>query len=90
MLTVCAFLIGVPHRNGKRHVTEMAKLSLAICSGVSEVHVPHLPDHIFQLRIGIHTGKMVAFIQGARVIMDEKKKKQTNKQTKHKVWSDKA
>ncbi|XP_033632525.1 receptor-type guanylate cyclase daf-11-like [Asterias rubens] len=56
---------GVPQRNGNKHAPEMARLSLAICSGVSTVQIPHLLGSIFKLRIGIHTGPCAAGVVGS-------------------------
>ncbi|XP_038045395.1 uncharacterized protein LOC119719979 [Patiria miniata] len=56
---------GAPNRNGRRHAPEMAKLALAIYREMATLHIPHLPDHTFQLRIGIHTGPCAAGVAGS-------------------------
>ena len=48
---------GVPHRNGKNHVTEVGKLALDLRSVMSTLEIPHLPGTRFRIRIGVHTGK---------------------------------
>ncbi|XP_022096598.1 atrial natriuretic peptide receptor 2-like [Acanthaster planci] len=56
---------GAPRRNGSRHAPEMARLSLAIRREIATFHIPHLPDHTFELRIGIHTGPCAAGVAGS-------------------------
>ena len=50
---------GLPVRNGNRHVTEIADMSLDILSAVDEFVFPNLPDKSLQFRIGIHTGELL-------------------------------
>lgn len=50
---------GLPLRNGNEHVTEIAKMSVAILDSVNEFHIRHLPDVKLRARIGIHSGIMI-------------------------------
>lgn len=50
---------GLPLRNGNEHVTEIAKMSVAILDSVNEFHIRHLPDLKLRARIGIHSGIMI-------------------------------
>ncbi|XP_002739215.1 guanylate cyclase 2G-like [Saccoglossus kowalevskii] len=58
---------GVPLRNGKQHVGEIASLSLDLQYNISKLEIPHLPGTTLKLRIGIHTGKVVAGIVGTKM-----------------------
>lgn len=48
---------GIPSRNGRRHVIEIARLSLDIMAASMDFAIPHMPDVKLTLRIGIHTGQ---------------------------------
>ena len=47
---------GVPRRNGQKHVSEIAKMSLEILDKARSIDIAHMPGKKFQIRIGIHTG----------------------------------
>ena len=48
---------GLPERNGKDHVTQIADTALRLRNAVdTEFTVPHMPDWKLQIRIGLHTG----------------------------------
>ena len=60
----CGFLcylhvspIGVPKRNGQKHVTQISMMALDLLHHVSHLDVPHQPGMRMKLRSGIHTGK---------------------------------
>ncbi|XP_041366399.1 atrial natriuretic peptide receptor 1-like [Gigantopelta aegis] len=55
---------GLPVRNGNRHVTEMADVSLSLLQCVQEFAIPHRPDRQLQIRAGLHTGPVVAGVVG--------------------------
>ena len=55
---------GLPEKNGDRHASEVALLSLELRQSVSAFSVPHLPSEKFKLRIGIHSGKNNSTISG--------------------------
>nr|KAG5686951.1 hypothetical protein BaRGS_021526 [Batillaria attramentaria] len=49
---------GLPQRNGNKHCSEIALLSLELMAGVRTFQIPHMPDEPLMLRIGIHTGRL--------------------------------
>lgn len=55
---------GLPKRNGKRHIQEVADCALDILASVSTFCIPHQPDQKVRIRIGIHTGPVVAGVVG--------------------------
>ncbi|XP_077996444.1 atrial natriuretic peptide receptor 1-like [Glandiceps talaboti] len=55
---------GLPQRNGNRHAPEIANCALDLLSSVVEFKIPHRPKQKLQLRIGIHTGPVVAAVVG--------------------------
>ncbi|BES97780.1 Guanylate cyclase [Nesidiocoris tenuis] len=55
---------GLPIRNGDRHAGEIASMSLDLLDAVKNYRVIHRPEETLQLRIGIHTGPVVAGVVG--------------------------
>ncbi|ESO04934.1 hypothetical protein HELRODRAFT_78187, partial [Helobdella robusta] len=55
---------GVPVRNGQRHAAEIANVSLDLLSSVLSLRIRHRPNIQIQLRVGIHTGPVVAGVVG--------------------------
>ncbi|XP_061525053.1 retinal guanylyl cyclase 2 isoform X3 [Phycodurus eques] len=55
---------GVPVPNGKRHVAEIANMSLDILSAVGTFKMRHMPDVPVRIRIGLHTGPCVTGVVG--------------------------
>ncbi|KAK6050443.1 adenylate/guanylate cyclase catalytic domain protein [Cooperia oncophora] len=55
---------GVPRRNGHDHIKEICSMSLGFMHSLIGFHIPHLPDEQLRLRIGIHTGSVVAGVVG--------------------------
>uniref|UniRef100_A0A914UHY5 Guanylate cyclase n=1 Tax=Plectus sambesii TaxID=2011161 RepID=A0A914UHY5_9BILA len=55
---------GLPNRNGTAHVYQIADMCLAFQRSVRTFRVAHLPDEQVQLRIGMHTGPVVAGVIG--------------------------
>ena len=51
---------GLPHRNGNRHVAEVANTALNLLDEVSLFKIKHRPEETLLLRIGIHTGSCAA------------------------------
>ena len=45
-------------RNGNRHASEIARLSLELLSSTKRFAIPHMPNKKLLIRIGAHTGKM--------------------------------
>ncbi|XP_072050159.1 atrial natriuretic peptide receptor 1-like [Amphiura filiformis] len=58
---------GLPIRNGDDHAKEIALMALALVKKVASFRIRHLPDHIMQLRIGIHSGPCAAGVVGLKM-----------------------
>lgn len=58
---------GLPLRNGKQHAAEIASMALHLLSAISSFRIQHLPNEVLQLRIGMHSGPVVAGIVGTRM-----------------------
>lgn len=55
---------GLPISNGNRHVGEIASMSLELLQAVRTHRISHRPNETLKLRIGIHTGPVVAGVVG--------------------------
>uniref|UniRef100_A0A8C3AUH4 Guanylate cyclase n=1 Tax=Cyclopterus lumpus TaxID=8103 RepID=A0A8C3AUH4_CYCLU len=55
---------GVPTRNGNRHAAEMANMSLDILHCIGTFKMRHMPELKVRIRIGLHTGPVVAGVVG--------------------------
>ncbi|XP_013862140.1 retinal guanylyl cyclase 1 [Austrofundulus limnaeus] len=55
---------GVPTRNGNRHAAEMANMSLDILHCIGTFKARHMPDLKIRIRIGLHSGPVVAGVVG--------------------------
>nr|XP_006814370.1 PREDICTED: atrial natriuretic peptide receptor 1-like [Saccoglossus kowalevskii] len=55
---------GLPQRNGNRHLAEIANCALDILSFTTSFKIRHRPNQKLQLRIGLHTGPVVAGVVG--------------------------
>ncbi|XP_054274284.1 receptor-type guanylate cyclase Gyc76C-like isoform X2 [Macrosteles quadrilineatus] len=55
---------GLPIRNGDKHVGEIASMSLDLLEAVKNYQIAHRPHDTLQLRIGVHTGPVVAGVVG--------------------------
>ncbi|XP_054839893.1 guanylate cyclase 2G-like [Eublepharis macularius] len=55
---------GLPIRNGTKHVEEIATMSLHFLSAMISFEIGHMPNEKLRLRIGIHTGPVVAGVVG--------------------------
>ncbi|XP_049598271.1 retinal guanylyl cyclase 1 [Syngnathus scovelli] len=55
---------GVPNRNGNRHAAEMANMSLDILHCIGTFKMRHMPELKVRIRIGLHSGPVVAGVVG--------------------------
>ncbi|KIH47532.1 adenylate/guanylate cyclase catalytic domain protein [Ancylostoma duodenale] len=55
---------GLPNRNGQEHIRAICDLSLELIMGLTNFRIPHLPNEKLNIRIGIHTGPVVAGVVG--------------------------
>ncbi|KAK0094945.1 hypothetical protein PV326_009569 [Microctonus aethiopoides] len=55
---------GLPIKNGNRHAGEIASMSLELLNVVKQHTIAHRPNETLKLRIGIHTGPVVAGVVG--------------------------
>ncbi|ELU13548.1 hypothetical protein CAPTEDRAFT_146841 [Capitella teleta] len=55
---------GLPVRNGKQHVKEVACMALDLLRAISEFKVRNRPEYQMRLRIGLHTGPCAAGVVG--------------------------
>lgn len=56
--------LGLPIKNDNRHVGEIASMSLELLQAVKTHRISHRPNETLKLRIGIHTGPVVAGVVG--------------------------
>ncbi|XP_071182085.1 atrial natriuretic peptide receptor 1-like [Mytilus edulis] len=55
---------GLPERNGDKHVSEMAYVALDLLQAVRMFRLPHDPGSCLRIRIGLHSGPVVAGVVG--------------------------
>ena len=58
---------GLPTRNGNAHVSEICSMALDLLSHMVSFRIPHMPSEYVQLRIGIHSGMVVAGVVGIKM-----------------------
>ncbi|XP_071145186.1 uncharacterized protein [Mytilus edulis] len=58
---------GVPRRNGRRHAPEIATMALDLLDNIKKLEIPHLPGSKFKLRIGLHSGPVLAGVVGTKM-----------------------
>ncbi|XP_077995970.1 atrial natriuretic peptide receptor 1-like [Glandiceps talaboti] len=55
---------GLPVPNGDRHSAEIASLALDMLSCTLDFKIRHMPERQLQIRVGLHTGAVVAGVVG--------------------------
>uniref|UniRef100_A0A3Q1GVC9 Guanylate cyclase n=1 Tax=Acanthochromis polyacanthus TaxID=80966 RepID=A0A3Q1GVC9_9TELE len=55
---------GIPNRNGNRHAGEVSNMSLDILHSIGNFKIKHMPDVKVKIRIGLHSGAVVAGVVG--------------------------
>ncbi|XP_076326547.1 receptor-type guanylate cyclase Gyc76C-like isoform X2 [Tachypleus tridentatus] len=55
---------GLPIRNGDQHAGEIASMALELLDAIRSFRIRHRPNQTLKLRIGIHTGPVVAGVVG--------------------------
>ncbi|XP_030746058.1 guanylate cyclase 32E [Sitophilus oryzae] len=58
---------GLPIRNGNRHAGEIASMALHLLKKIQKFEIKHKPGDVFKLRIGIHSGHVVAGVVGLKM-----------------------
>ncbi|XP_046580997.1 atrial natriuretic peptide receptor 1-like [Haliotis rubra] len=58
---------GLPQKNGNRHASEIARMSLALLKEIDTFKIRHLPNERLLLRIGLHSGPVVAGVVGLKM-----------------------
>eukprot|EP01135_Chromosphaera_perkinsii_P011073 Nk52_evm32s2325 gene=Nk52_evmTU32s2325 len=58
---------GLPTRNGQLHASAIANMALELLASVVDFRIKHLPDTQLQLRIGLHSGPVVAGVVGLKM-----------------------
>lgn len=58
---------GLPVRNGNSHAREIARMSLKLLQAVGHFRIRHRPNDQLKLRIGLHSGPVVAGVVGLKM-----------------------
>ncbi|GAU91487.1 hypothetical protein RvY_03727 [Ramazzottius varieornatus] len=58
---------GLPVRNGNLHAREIGRMSLRIIEAVKTFTIRHRPDDSLRVRIGLHSGPVVAGVVGLKM-----------------------
>ena len=58
---------GLPNRNGVQHVRHIANMALDLSKASVTFTIRHLPEQTLRLRVGIHSGQVVAGVVGLKM-----------------------
>ncbi|CAG9759818.1 unnamed protein product [Ceutorhynchus assimilis] len=58
---------GLPQRNGLKHAYEISRLALDLLGAIKQFRIRHRPDMPLLLRIGLHSGPVVAGVVGHKM-----------------------
>ena len=58
---------GLPERNGDRHAGEIGSMALHLLSAMKDFKIRHMPEITLQLRVGLHSGPVVAGVVGVKM-----------------------
>ncbi|KAK2167102.1 hypothetical protein LSH36_32g17007 [Paralvinella palmiformis] len=58
---------GLPHKNGRRHASEIASMALYIKNRITNMEVGFMRHSKLSLRIGVNSGKVVAGVVGRKM-----------------------
>jgi class 3 adenylate cyclase len=58
---------GLPIRNGNDHAPVIARISLVLLKAIKSFKVRHVPDYNFRMRIGLHSGPVLAGVVGLKM-----------------------
>jgi len=58
---------GVPRENGINHTTEIACMALEMIAVVQKFRIPHKTTEKLRIRVGIHSGPVVAGVVGTKM-----------------------
>jgi len=58
---------GLPIRNGDKHANEIATCAMDLICSIKDFKIRHMPDTVMQLRVGLHTGNVVAGVVGLKM-----------------------
>lgn len=58
---------GLPERNGYDHAREIGLMALAVLDAIKSFTIKHKPEYQLKIRIGVHSGAVVAGIVGQKM-----------------------